>query len=582
MVIEGTLNVNNKAEKSNGDSLVELGALAKRSPGTSASPVKSTSEELPRQFCGVVLIVFVQFLYIFAIGLAVPVLPTVFTNTPLAGGDEIKGGSLISLGAFINAAGELIIVSLLGILSDRHGRKPFLLLSCFGQVVDLGTAALVCAGPGSPAIIPQGHYWLFAARGIAGLCGNVFIFAKAYVGDVSETSRSARNFAALIAMVGIGIIVGLPVGAAMSQWSLRLPLLLATMLNVVAAAITAFCIREPRSRSQRKGLGPWRWREVNPFGALFFLLSDDFLKCFAVMSFMDSFTLTLLNTIFFQYTVVVYQVGRGTAASLLVVFGFGQAFVYVLVLRPLVKRWGEVPAVRVGYILSCVSFVLMAALSYQPERIWPLYLVMVCFSFGAISNPAEVAIASRFVGPCAQGRLQAANGVMDVVSKVAGSFLVFTVWEPSARAGQPGVVWWVAAFIMIPGVLLAFNIRRFLPLDFDKACARKDTPVQILDAKEESGQKTFCNAWSPEEINVDVSSEAPSKRSSQKETSCVSSADSKTEAREHPMPRMTIQSIQACPWTGRLHQCWWWPGFCTGEEGKAGSMDSKHVSSTTS
>merc|ERR1740121_2016346 len=99
---------------------------------------------------------------------------------------------------------------------------------------------------------------------------------------------------------------------------------------------------------------------------------------------------------------------------------------------------------------------------------------------------------------------------------------------------------------MIPGVFLAFNIRRFLPLDFDEARARKDTPVQvsqILNAKEESGQKTFCNAIAPEEINVGVASEAPSKTSSQKEISSVSSADSKTEAREHPMPRTTTQSI---------------------------------------
>lgn len=401
----------------------------------------------------------VQFLFIISVALSVAAYPYVWTYTDLAKGDKIRGASLNSLASTINAVCELLSASMLGVLSDRFGRKPFMLLACVGQAIDFLVAAGACQDRTDYSYsLPQGHQWMFASKVIAGSTGGFIVFVKAAVGDISTPATASRNFALLIGMIGVAFIMGPPVGALLARDQLQLPMLVASgalLINI----LVLLPMKEPLLPENQTTLV---LSKFNPLTALQFLYTTPFLRVFAAMAFLDQLALVLLQTILLQYCQVVFNASRGLATSLLVVFGLGQGMAYGLVLRPIVKRQGEIAALELGYCLTCFAFFALAVISYS-RVFWFMYVGIVLLALGAISNPAESALASGAVEKKEQGKLQAANSALDVLGKITGSFGVYLIFEPTARVGQPGIIWFCACLIMVPGVVLAFRLKRLLP-----------------------------------------------------------------------------------------------------------------------
>uniref|UniRef100_A0A7S0BC00 Major facilitator superfamily (MFS) profile domain-containing protein n=1 Tax=Pyrodinium bahamense TaxID=73915 RepID=A0A7S0BC00_9DINO len=409
----------------------------------------------PRRVWPVIL---AQFIYVFGVSLALPVFPFIWSYTSLAGGDDVKGGSLHSLATSLLAVGEFLSASALGALSDRFGRKPFMVLVSVGQVIDFTVGALAARDRQDYLFSLENGYVLFASRTLAGLCGNMIVFTKAYVGDVSNPKDKTRNFALLLGTIGIALISGPPLGALLSRDQLQLPMLVAAGLNVVN--IVVICAMQESLLPEF--VVPLQWRKANPLGMMQFLLTSRFLLLFGAMAFLDQFSVSLLTTILLTYCAVAFDANRDLSAVLLVIFGVGQGLAYALVLQPMVRWRGEAAAMKAGYMTTCLAFLLMALFSYVPV-FWPTFLVMLTFAVGTISNPAESAIASSFVDRSGQGKLQAANASLDVVGKMAAALSVYLMWEPSVNAGHPGAIWWFGCAIMVPGVVLAFWLARLAP-----------------------------------------------------------------------------------------------------------------------
>src|SRR5580704_18165004 len=84
----------------------------------------------------------------------------------------------------------------LGQLSDRFGRRPVLLISLFGLMVDFLFMAF------APTLA-----WLFVGRVLNGATAASFSTANAYVADVTPPDRRARNFGMLGSAFGFGFIL---------------------------------------------------------------------------------------------------------------------------------------------------------------------------------------------------------------------------------------------------------------------------------------------------------------------------------------------------------------------------------------
>ncbi|NGZ83412.1 MFS transporter [Duganella aceris] len=115
---------------------------------------------------------------------------------------------------------RFVFLAILGMLSDRFGRRVVLLLSLAGSVVDYVFMAI---GPSLSL--------LFLGRAIAGITGTSMAATSAYIADVTPEDLHSRRYGQLGACFGIGFIIGPVIGGELGSHRVRAPFLAAAAMN---------------------------------------------------------------------------------------------------------------------------------------------------------------------------------------------------------------------------------------------------------------------------------------------------------------------------------------------------------------
>lgn len=169
-----------------------------------------------RRLLTVFIIVFVDLL---GFGLILPLLPFYADSYGAS-------PALVGLLAASYAAAQLVGAPVLGRLSDRHGRRPVLLISILGTLLGfvllgfaepLGRWVASLTGAGSPASA-NGMILtiLFLSRILDGLTGGNISVAQAYITDVTDEDNRAQGLGLIGAAFGLGFIIGPAAGGALS------------------------------------------------------------------------------------------------------------------------------------------------------------------------------------------------------------------------------------------------------------------------------------------------------------------------------------------------------------------------------
>jgi len=105
---------------------------------------------------------------------------------------------------------QLLFAPIWGRLSDKHGRKPAILLGLLGNA-----AALVAFG------LAKEYIWLFAARSAAGIASAAVLpSVMAYVADVTTSEERGKGMGLMGAAMGLGFILGPAIGGVMGRHDL--------------------------------------------------------------------------------------------------------------------------------------------------------------------------------------------------------------------------------------------------------------------------------------------------------------------------------------------------------------------------
>ena len=107
---------------------------------------------------------------ILAVGIAIPPLPKLISD--FVDGDMARASEHLSLLMTTFALMQFFFSPVLGILSDRYGRRPVVLLSNFGLALDCMIMAT------APSL-----RWLFLGRIFSGLSSSSIPTATAYISD---------------------------------------------------------------------------------------------------------------------------------------------------------------------------------------------------------------------------------------------------------------------------------------------------------------------------------------------------------------------------------------------------------------
>ncbi|QQR40774.1 TCR/Tet family MFS transporter [Devosia rhizoryzae] len=374
------------------------------------------------------------------IGLVFPILPALLREV----GHTSDIATLLGIMLALYAACQFLFSPILGVLSDRFGRRPVLLVSLAGAAIDYIVMAFA----------PQ--LWLLViGRAIAGITSANMAVATAYITDISDEDQRARRFGYFHAMFGIGFIIGPVLGGVLGDLWVRAPFLCAALLNGLNFALALFVLPESRP-GQREA--SFSLASLNPFKPLLWALSFKpllpLIGIFLILNFVG--TVYPTNWAIFSEDVFAWN---GTVIGLsLAAWGLCHALAQAFVTGPAVARLGERWALIVGVLFEVGAMLTMAFATQG----YVLFLMAPIFALGGIGIPALQSLTTRQVDEDRQGQLQ---GVLASLVSLAAVFgpLFFSITYHAFRPSWPGAIWLVAIGIYILVVPLLVGMGRERP-----------------------------------------------------------------------------------------------------------------------
>lgn len=382
---------------------------------------------------------------VISLGIMIPVLPNLVKQ--FAGGDTALAAQYTVSFAVTWGLMQFFFGPIVGMLSDRFGRRPVLLLSIFGLGVDYMFMAL------APTL-----GWLFVGRVINGITSASFSTANAYVADVTPPQERAKAFGLLGAAFGVGFLVGPAIGGALGDINLRLPFWVAAGLASINWLYGFFVL--PESLPPQRRTPALNWRKANPVGALDFLRERTNLLGLVSINVLYLFAHNVFPSIFVLYVGYRFNWGPFAASAMLVATGLSQIIVQTLVVGRVVKAIGERGALLIGLTSAVLAFL---AYGLAPTPVW-FFMGVPAGALGALIMPGLQSLMSRRVAANEQGRLQGLNSAFMGLTAIFGpilylSLLAFAV-RHDAQLHQPGIPIVVAAVFCIAALGMAVAVAK--------------------------------------------------------------------------------------------------------------------------
>lgn len=358
-------------------------------------------------------------------GLVMPILPELLRSVAHTPDLGWRYGAFLSL----YAALQFLAAPVLGTLSDRYGRRPVLLVSLAGGMIDYAFMAWA-----------PGFWWLFLGRAVAGLTAANASVAAACLADITPEEKRTRAFGLLSACFGIGFILGPVIGGVLGTVSIRAPFVAAALLVMVNFILALTVLPETRSAKPERldpaafhPLAPLRW--IGAFPALLPLL---------LMSVILSMVGEIGGTIWVLYGQDKFAWDTATVGLSLAGFGLFHALAQAFVAGPLSERWGERQALVVAIVCDSAAYIAIAFAT----RGFVAFLLFPLFCLGGIGQPALLSMMTQRVGSEDQGRLQGVLGSLTSLASVIAPLAISEIYFAS-RSVFPGLVWILGALLYL-------------------------------------------------------------------------------------------------------------------------------------
>jgi MFS transporter, DHA1 family, tetracycline resistance protein len=391
------------------------------------------------------LVIFVTvFIDLVGFGIVIPLLP--FYAGRL-------GASPLELGLLFASYSvmQLIFSPVLGRLSDRHGRRPVLLLSLLGT----GLGLLILGAAGS-------LWMLFAGRIIDGISGGNISTAQAYVADVTTPENRAKGMGLVGAAFGLGFIFGPAIGGLLSLYDKSLPFYFAAALAFANAVLLYFVLPETVTRDH-----PARAVDRS-FRGMVAELRQPMLALVLSVYFLFVVAFSIMTTTFALYTIRRFGYEEHHNGYLFAFIGIISALIQGGLIGRMVRRRGELPFVILGAALLAAGLALLPLVGPQAGGLAALLVLLAVLANGnAMATPSLQALASKSVGAEEQGTVlgltQSAASLARVVGPVVGTYLI----QSSSAPGAEGVddrsirlTFWAAGAITFAALALALRLAR--------------------------------------------------------------------------------------------------------------------------
>ncbi len=313
------------------------------------------------------IVLFIVFIDLLGFGIILPQLPffgTKFHASPLEIGLVF---SLYSVCQFLAAP-------VLGLISDKFGRRPVLIYSQLGSAVGYALLGIVTQFDFPNLAVGLGLVYL--ARIIDGVSGGNISTAQAYISDITTPQTRARGMGLLGAAFGLGFAVGPALAGLIGNNTNRAawPAYVAAGFSFIAMILSA--VRLPESRSRRPAneevwLHPSKFLPILRKPVLFQLLMLSFLAMTAFT--MMEGTIGLYLNKRFTYGRDHLPFGQREVGWYFAYIGVFIMYVQGRLMGQMVKRFGEWQVSIAGAWFVALAMLIYFGTGYSP--VLPLLLV---------------------------------------------------------------------------------------------------------------------------------------------------------------------------------------------------------------
>jgi DHA1 family tetracycline resistance protein-like MFS transporter len=380
---------------------------------------------------------------IMAMGIIIPVFPALIEEFT---GSNAEAGWINGVFVALWAGMQFVASPVVGSLSDQHGRRPVILLSCLGLAADYVLMAL------APNL-----WWLAVGRIIAGVTSSSFTTVFAYMADITPPEGRARAYGLIGAAFSAGFVLGPMIGGFLGEISPRAPFWFAAGLSGVAFLYGLLILPESLKLESRMAFA---WGRANPFGAMRLLASHPELGGLAAVTFLLHFAHHVFSAVFVLYAGYRYGWGAWEVGAVLALAGTLDMIVQGVLVAPVAKRFGDRAVMVFGLFggavgIACMGLAptgLLFTLAMFPNALWGLAM------------PTSQALMTRLVSESEQGQLQGATmsvaSVAGIISPmVFGAVYAFTLndgsWLPYS-----GTAFLLSALVLLAAAMIGWVVAR--------------------------------------------------------------------------------------------------------------------------
>lgn len=287
------------------------------------------------------IILFTVFLDVLGIGLIIPVLPFYVESFNVSGIVITSLFAVFALFSFFSSP-------VLGMLSDKFGRRPVLLISLASSAIGWMVFAF------SHTI-----FGLFLGRIIDGSAAGNISTAQSYLIDISKDKKEqTKNLGLIGAVFGIGFIIGPLVGGTLSSISMKLPFIVVGIMATINTILAYFFLPETNHHRNTNKIS------LNPFLPIIKAFKNKKVLPLYLAWLLFGIAVSLNQSIFALYIARVFSwtvIASGLLMALTgVIISINQAFMLKNVWLKYFKEsflmiWMLIPF-AIGYLIMAMQF----------------------------------------------------------------------------------------------------------------------------------------------------------------------------------------------------------------------------------
>ena len=332
---------------------------------------------------------------------------------------------------------QLIFAPIWGRLSDRHGRKPAILLGLLGNA-----GALIWFG------LAKDYTWLFIARSAAGIASAAVLpSVMAYIADITTSEERGKGMGLMGAAMGLGFILGPAIGGVMGRHDT--PFFVAGGLSFLTFLFALVLLPESLQKvgagephgAQHEWVSPrqiFRWTTLkSPFNSLF------------LVAFFTAFSIAGLEATFPLFIEKGWDYRQREMGWMFMIMG---AFVVPLqgvLLGRLINRFGERRIIVIGLFFNALGLALL-------PNAFSFVTLTVYLTITGIGNQLIRPTNSSWISKETQIGQGTAIGIMDAflsLGRILGPLLGGWLYEKGAYP-----------YSVLAGILVIATLCLYIPL----------------------------------------------------------------------------------------------------------------------